>query len=132
MCAIIAHHDQVSSQHDGNSAVSKGPAPTTILHRRSVVDGLPPARPEAPNPCVGPFSGSIAGAHGPVGSVLYVLVHAGQFGVIDDEGFSPLVLPELAEARMRACGGRGWAFSAVVTHLQAGSTLLTITGSPSA
>ena len=116
----------------GSPPLSKGPSPTTIHHRRPIVDGLPPAPRDAQDPCAGPFSGSLHGDHGPVGTTLYLVVHAGRYGVIAERGFTPLLLAEIAEARMSACGQRGWAFSAIIARVQDGSTDVVISGSPPA
>jgi len=112
--------------------LSKGPSPTTILYRRSTVDGLPPAPRDVQDPCAGPFSGSLEGDHGRVGTTLYLVVQAGRYGVIDERGFTPLRLAEIADARISACGQRGWAFSAVIGRVQDGSTDVVISGSPPA
>lgn len=116
----------------GSTPLSKGPSPTTILHRRPIVDGLPPAPRGVQDPCAGPFSGSLDGDRGPVGTTLYLVVHGGRYGVIDQRGFTPLRLAEIAEARMSACGQGGWAFSAVIGQVQDGSTDVVISGSPPA
>lgn len=112
--------------------MSKGPSPTSILHRRPVVESLPPAPPEAEELCAGPFAASLAGEHGPVGTILYLVVHDGRYGVIGEGGFTPVRLTGIAEARMDACGQRGWAFSAVITRRGQGSADITISGSPPA
>jgi hypothetical protein len=52
--------------------------------------------------------------------------------VIDEHGFTPVRLAVIAEARMSACGQRGWAFSAVISRVQDGSTDVVISGSPPA
>ena len=112
--------------------MSKGPPPTTILHRRPVVDALPPAPHDTQDPCAGPFSGSLEGHHGPVGTTIYLVLHGRRYGVIDERGFTPVRLAEIVAARMSACGQRGWAFSAVIGQVQDGSTDVVISGSPPA
>ena len=116
----------------GSPPLSKGPSPTTIHHRRPIVDGLPPAPRDVQDPCLGPFNGSLEGDHGPAGTTLYLVVHGGRYGVIDQRGFTRLRLAEIVEARMSSCGQRGWAFSAVIGQVKDGSTDLVISGSPPA